>query len=424
MNLAHWASQHRRSLIFLLLVAAVAGAFSALSLPVALFPQVSFPRIAITVDAGDQPADQMVIQVTRPLEQAIKSVPGLVDVRSTTSRGTSEFSLNFDWGTDMSVATLQVQAEISRILPTLPQGASFDIRRMNTNVFPVVAYSLTSDKLPLLKIREIAETELLPILSSIRGVQRVEIVGGAPREVRVDVDPGRLASFGLAMDDVTKALQGSNVLASVGLVADHHKLLLTLADNQLKTPEDVRNIVLHTAAPTGAPGAATGPGGAIYLSNVARIYETEAPNYGIVTADGKPAIILQVKQQQDGNTVQIVSDIKSTLATYAPKLPRDLHISNWYDQSELILGSANSVFEAVLIGVALAGLRASRLPAQRQNHRHHADCCACRVVVDGAAVVGARHELQHHDTRRYGGGYRPDHRRCNCDDRADRATIA
>jgi len=361
MNLALWASQHRRSLIFLLLVAAVAGAFSAFNLPVALFPQVSFPRIAITIDAGDQPANQMVTLVTRPVEQAVKSVPGLLEVRSTTSRGTSELSLNFDWGVDMSVATLQVQAEISRILPSLPQGTTFDIRRMNTNVFPVAAYSLTSDKLPLLKLREIAETELLPILSSIRGVQRVEVLGGAPREVRVDVDPGRLASFGLAMDDVTKALQGSNVLEAVGLVADRHKLLLTLSDNQLKTAADVRNIVLHIGAGANAGGAAGGnssggSGGVITLANVARVYETEAPNYGIVTADGKPAIILQVKQQQDGNTVQIVNDIKSTLAAYAPKLPRDFHISNWYDQSELILGSANSVFEAVLIGVALAGL--------------------------------------------------------------------
>src|SRR5579871_1146810 len=363
MNLALWASHHRRSLIFLLLVAALAGAFSAFNLPVALFPQVSFPRIAITIDAGDQPANQMITLVTRPVEQAVKSVPGLLEVRSTTSRGTSEMSLNFDWGTDMSVATLKVQAEISRVLPSLPQGTTFDIRQMNTNVFPVAAYSLTSDKLPLLKIRELAETELLPILSSIRGVQRVEVLGGAPREVRVDVDPARLASFGLAMDDVTKALQGSNVLEAVGLVADRHKLLLSLADNQLKTAADVRNIVLHLSAGAGANAggdagakARGGAGGVIYLSNVARVYETEAPNYGIVTADGKPAIILQVKQQQDGNTVQIVSEIKSTLAAYAPKLPRDLHISNWYDQSELILGSANSVFEAVLIGVALAGL--------------------------------------------------------------------
>ncbi|HEX5279132.1 MAG TPA: efflux RND transporter permease subunit [Micropepsaceae bacterium] len=369
MNLALWASHHRRSLIFALLVAALAGAVSALGLPVALFPQVSFPRIAITVDAGDQPANQMITLVTRPVEQAVKSVPGLLEVRSTTSRGTSEMALNFDWGTDMSSATLRVQAEISRLLPSLPQGTTFDIRQMNTNVFPVAAYSLTSNKLPLLKIREIAETELVPLLSSIKGVQRVEVLGSAPREVRVDVDPVKLSSLGLAMDDVVKALQGANVLQAVGLVQDRHKLLLTLADNQLKTAADVRNIVLRTQAPAGPNGAAPGPGGTIPLSSIARIYETEAPSYGIVTAEpwdansnaahkpavGKPAIILQVKQQQDGNTVQIVNQIKSTLATYAPKLPKDLHISNWYDQSELIIGSANSVFEAVLIGVVLAG---------------------------------------------------------------------
>jgi CzcA family heavy metal efflux pump len=371
MNLAAWASEHRRSLIFLLLVAALAGAVSAFNLPVALFPQVSFPRIAITVDAGDQPANQMITLVTRPVEQAIKSVPGLLEVRSTTSRGTSEMSLNFDWGTDMSVSTLKVQAEISRILPSLPQGTTFDIRQMNTNVFPVAAYSLTSDKLPLLKIREIAETELLPLLSSIKGVQRVEVLGSAPREVRVDVDPARLASLGLAMDDVVKALQGANVLQAVGLVQDRHKLLLTLADNQLKTVEEVRNIALHTQAPPAANGTQPGPGGTIPLASVARVYETEAPNYGIVTAEpwaakdvnakhksapGKPAIILQVKQQQDGNTVQMVKEIKATIDNYRSKLPRDLNISNWYDQSELILGSASSVFEAVLIGVALAGL--------------------------------------------------------------------
>src|SRR5579871_3829415 len=317
MNLAHWASQHRRSLIFLLLVAALAGAVSAIGLPVALFPQVSFPRIAITVDAGDQPANQMITLVTRPVEQAVKSVPGLLEVRSTTSRGTSEMSLNFDWGTDMSVATLKVQAEISRVLPSLPQGTTFDIRQMNTNVFPVAAYSLTSDKLPLLKIREIAETELLPLLSSIKGVQRVEVLGSAPREVRIDVDPTRVASLGLAMDDVVKALQGANVLQAVGMVQDRHKLLLTLSDNQLKSADDIRNIVLHTAPAPGPNGApATGPGGSIPLSSIAHVYETESPNFGIVTAEpwdqknvnakrkaapGKPAIILQVKQQQDGN---------------------------------------------------------------------------------------------------------------------------
>jgi multidrug efflux pump subunit AcrB len=160
MNLAQWAARHRRSILFLLAVVSIGGAFSAFGLPVALFPDVNFPRIHILIDAGDQPAAQMVTQVTRPVEQAVKSVPGLIDVRSTTSRGSAELNLNFDWGVDMSVATLQVQAEISRILPSLPTGATFDIRRMNTNVFPVAAYSLTSDKLDLVKIREIAQYEL------------------------------------------------------------------------------------------------------------------------------------------------------------------------------------------------------------------------------------------------------------------------
>src|SRR5712671_1546472 len=333
MNLAQWASRHRRSILFLLSVIAIGGAFSAFGLPVALFPEVNFPRIHILIDAGDQPAAQMVIQVTRPVEEAVKIVPGLADVRSTTSRGSAELNLNFDWGVDMAVATLQVQAEISRILPSLPPGATFDIRRMNTNVFPVAAYSLTSDKLDLVKIREIAQYELLPLLASIKGVHRV------------DIDPGRLASYGLTMDEVSNALKAANVLQAVGRVSDRHKLLLTLSDNQLTTPDQIRQTIVRG-----------GPAGAVYLSNVARVYETAAPSWTIVTGDGKPAIILAIRQQQDGNTVQIVKDIKAALAGYAPKLPPDFKISNWYDQSELILGSANSVFEAVLIGVALAGV--------------------------------------------------------------------
>src|SRR5258706_8643483 len=120
MNLALWAARHRRSILFLLLVAAIAGAFGAFGLPVALFPEVNFPRIAILIDAGDQPAAQMVIQVTRPVEEAVKIVPRLVDVRSTTSRGSAELNLNFDWGVDMAVPTPQAQAEIRPMFPSLP----------------------------------------------------------------------------------------------------------------------------------------------------------------------------------------------------------------------------------------------------------------------------------------------------------------
>ena len=345
MNLAEWAAQHRRSILFLLAVAAIGGAISALNLPVALFPSVSFPRIAISIEAGDQPATQMVTQVTRPLEEAVKAVPALRDVRSTTSRGSAEMSLSFDWGTDMNVATLQVQAEIARVLPSLPAGTTFEVRRMNPFVFPVAAYSLTSDTLDLTRVRQIAQFELLPLLSSINGVARAEVFGGSAREIRVDVDPGRLASHGLTMDNVSKALTAANVLEVVGRTEDRHKLLLALSDTQLKTLDDIRQTIVRS-----------GPDGAIRLSSVAGVYESSAPNWTVVTADGHPAVILQIRQQPDGNSVQIMKDVTAALRAYAPKLPPSVHVSNWYDQSELVSGAARSVLEAVLIGIVLAGL--------------------------------------------------------------------
>ena len=344
MNLADWASHHRRSLLFLLAVATIGGAITALRLPVALFPSVTFPRIQITIDTADQPATQMVTLVTRPVEQAVKAVPGLREVRSTTSRGSAELSLNFDWGVDLNAVTLQVQAELDRILPTLPAGTAFDVRRMNPFVFPVAAYSLTSSTLDLTRVHDIAQFELLPLLSSINGIAKVEVLGGHQREFRVDVDRTRLQSSGLGFDDLPKAIAASNALEVVGRTEDRHKLLLTLVDNRLTSLEQLRAVIVHN-----------GPGGAIRLGDLATVYESTSPVWTRVSADGREAVILQIKQQPDGNTAQIVKDVQAALAGYASKLPSSLHISNWYDQSELIIGSARSVLEAVLIGIVLSG---------------------------------------------------------------------
>ena len=345
MNLADWSAQHRRSLLFLLAIATLGGVVTALNLPVALFPTVTFPRIAIAIEAGDQPAAQMVTAVTRPAEQAVKAVPGLREVRTTTSRGSAEMLLNFDWGIDLNVATLQVQAELARVVPTLPAGTTFDVRRMNSFVFPVAGYSLTSDTLDLTHVHDIAQYELLPLLSSINGVAKIEVLGGHKREIRVDADPTRLANRGVTIDEVAKALAAANVLDALGRTEDRHKLLLTLEDNRYTSMDEVRQTIVHS-----------GPSGAIRLADIATVYESTVPMWTRVSADGRDAVIVQVKQQPDGNTVQIVKDVNAALRAYQPRLPPGLRISNWYDQSELISGSARSVFDAVLIGTALAGL--------------------------------------------------------------------
>jgi CzcA family heavy metal efflux pump len=345
MSLAHWVSQHRRSVLFLLFVAAIGGVVSGLSLPVALFPNVSYPRVRVTLDAGDRPADMMVAQITRPVEQAVRSVPGLLDVRSTTSRGSAEISLTFKWGLDMNVVELQVESAVSRVLPSLPAGTSFEASRMNPTVFPVAAYSLTSDELSQAQLRDIGQYQLVPLLSAIAGVASVDVQGGDVREFHVQTDPALLASYGLTMSDLSSALSAGNVLQVVGRLEDRHKLLLAVANNSLKSVQDIADTIVKAT-----------PNGAVRLSDVAKVYEGAAPNYTIVTADGHKAVLLQVFQQPDGNTVQIVHDVAKALADFKPKLPPGLAIHNWYDQSQLILASAGSVRDAILFGVVLAGL--------------------------------------------------------------------
>ncbi len=346
MSLAHWTSSHRHSLLFLLVLATLAGAISAFSLPVALFPHIEFPRVSISLDTGDRPVVQTVNDVTRPVEQAVKSVPGIREVRSVTSRGSADISLNFDWGGDMDVATLQIQSALSRVLPSLPPDTSFEVRRMNpTALFPVAAYGLTSKTLSPAVLRELAQDGLIPLLSSLEGVASVEIMGGAKRELRVNVDPALLLSYGLSLDDITKALASANVLKAVGRIEDRHKLLLVMSDTQT----DEIDKILHTIIRNGSDGI-------IELEDIASVNEDTEPQTSLVQEDGKPAVIVQIFQQPDGNTVQVVKDVKTALGGYSSKLPKGVELSNWYDQSQLILQSATTVRDAILIGVALAAV--------------------------------------------------------------------
>ena len=156
MNFTAWMQAHRRSVLFLLVLLALGGLAASLQLPVALFPHVEFPRIVVSLDAGDRPAERMTVEVTMPVEEAVRSVPGLRSLRSKSSRGSSEISINFDWGQDMISAMLQVESAINQTLSSLPAGTKFEVRRMDPTVFPTVAYTLTSEKQSLTTLRDIA----------------------------------------------------------------------------------------------------------------------------------------------------------------------------------------------------------------------------------------------------------------------------
>ncbi|WP_459625263.1 efflux RND transporter permease subunit [Burkholderia sp. 3C] len=343
MNAGQWMQAHRRSLLFVIALLAIAGALTAMQLPISLFPNVAFPRAVVSLDAGDRPAEQMAALVTMPVEEALRRVPNVQDVESKTSRGAAEISLNFGWGTDMAQATLQAQAAIAEIMSTLPPGTSMQVRRMDPTVFPVIAYSLTSTTQSLSQLRDLAQFQLRPLLSAVGGVARVDVTGGAQDELQVAVDPQRLAAYKLSVADVSRAVGAGNVLMATGRIEDHDKLYLVVADAAFSGLNALRDVVVSTSGAT-----------QVRLGDVASVTRGVVPQWIRVTADGRDAVLVNVYQQPGANSVAMAGEIRAKLAGFAKQMPPGVHLANWYDQSELVVASASSVRDAILIGVLLA----------------------------------------------------------------------
>ena len=345
MSVTAWMQRHRRSLLFLVLMLAIGGIASAVYMPVALFPNVAFPRVQLTLDAGDRPADQMAIAVTTPIEDALRRVPGVRGVRSTTSRGSADIEVTFDWGTDMSRALGDVNAAASQVLPELPAGTQLSSRRMDPTTYPMLAYSLRSHTLSPSALYDLAQYQLRPLLSSIPGVAHVGVQGGEVAEFHADVDPERLRAQDLSLSDVATAVSHAATIEAMGHVSDHYKLYLLLADNQPVTVAALRGIVIRADSH-----------GVVRLGDIADVTLSHVPQWIRVTADGQDAVLMQIFQQPDGNSVQIAGDVKQRLHDYAPQMPAGVEVANWYDQSQLVTGAAGSVRDAILIGIVLAGL--------------------------------------------------------------------
>lgn len=343
MSFAALVERHARSIVAIACALAVAGLVAAISLPVGLFPQVSFPRVVVDLSSGDRPADQTALTVTRPVEEAIRSVPGVREVRSATSRGSSQISVDFGWGRDMIATTLLVDAAIAQILPQLPPGTTYGVRRMDPTVFPIISYALTSDTLTPNELHDLAQFQIVPLLASVNGLARVVVQGGAIDEVEVLAEPHRLDAYGLGLGDLVSAISAGNALQAVGRVQDHDKLYLVVSNSDLRQLAQLKDLVIRSDA-----------GGVVRLGDVAEVRNGEVPQWIRVSEDGKPAVLFNVYEQPDGNAVQIATDVRQRLAGF--KLPPGVKLSNWYDQSTLVVQSAASVRDAVLIGLVLAGM--------------------------------------------------------------------
>ena len=346
-------ARHGRTLVILAVALALAGVLSAVSLPVGLFPQVAFPRVLVDLNAGSRPADQTALLVTRPIEEAVRAVPGVQGVRSSTSFGSSQISIDFGWGRDMTASTLLVQAAITQAMPNLPAGIDYGVRRMDPTVFPIISFALVppvskagqpvaQDADPV-ALRDLAALQLVPLLSSIPGLGRVVVQGGDTSEIQVQADVHRLAAYGLTLADLGRTVGDSTVLQAVGQLQDRSKLFLAVADSSPTSAAGIGALVVRANA-----------AGVVRVRDVARVAPGAVPQWVRVTEDGNPAVLLNIYEQPDGNAVNVARDVRRKLAGVT--LPPGVRLVNWYDQSQLVTQSATSVRDAVLIGLVLAGL--------------------------------------------------------------------
>jgi CzcA family heavy metal efflux pump len=343
MTFVQWVEYHAKSIFFVALFLSAAGAVAVTSLPVGLFPQVAFPRVEVSLDSGDRPADQMAQLVTRPVEEALRVIPGVQDVTSGSSRGGAQISIDFGWGRDMTAATLQVDTALSHIMSSLPPGTTSITRRMEPTVFPIIAYALTSDKVSITDLRDLVKFQITPLLTTVPGLAKVDMVGGADAEVQVLVDPHKLDAYGLSESDLVTALTTSNVLQAMGRLEDHNKLYIVISNSNLIDIEQVRDVVLRSDSHS-----------VVKIRDVAEVKDGTVPQWVRVVEDGKNAVLFQVYEQPDGNAVQIAGLVRDKLATF--KWPDGVTVANWYDQSTLVVESAGSVRDAVLIGLVLSGI--------------------------------------------------------------------
>ncbi len=342
----YWFTRFAKPLIFLTIVLTLIGVYLAFTIPISVFPTTDFPRVVIGIDNGVMPIDQMTVTITRPIEESVNSVPGLTAVRSITSRGSAEIDLFFDWHVNMVLTLQYVDAALSRVRSELPATVVISTHRLTFASFPIIGYSLTSDSMPQTQLWETAVYDLKPRLNRLNGVATVVVQGGQQPEFHITPSPAKLLASNVTVTDILDSVRRTNLIDSPGLLDQNHQVYLTLVSGQVTSPEQLAQVVVKTTS-AGLP---------VKIGDVALVERSVKPLHTAVTANGKPAVLLNITRQPDSNTVDVANLVHAEVASLQRSLPPGVHLQPFYDQSEIVTESIKSVRDAILIGLVLASL--------------------------------------------------------------------
>ena len=335
--------RYRNPLTGILLLMLLGGGWAYSHMQTALFPEITFPKIKVIADAGLQPVEKMMVTVTKPLELAIKQVPELQNVRSTTSRGSCEISAFINWGADVNLAQQRIEQRIGQIQNSLPAGLQLSVERMNPSILPVMGYTLESHSRSPIEMRELALFTIRPFLSQVEGVSEVRVIGGRQKEYWVTLDQQKMSVVGLTPDSISAALAQTNFIRSNGYLSDYRMLYLTVTDATLKSTADLNQVVVRNDGFR-----------VVRLGDVAQVSVQEATAYMRINANGKPGVLLAVIKQPNANLVTMSAEMEAKVAELRRLLPKDVTIQPYYIQSRFVNDAVRSVTDSLFIGLALA----------------------------------------------------------------------
>jgi len=337
------ALRRRASLVLLATLAALAfGAVSVARLPSGIYPDVDFPRVVVVARGGDLPPEVLQTAVTRPLEEAVATVPGLVRLRSRTIRGATELSAQFAPGSDMWRTLQLVETHVAQIRGDLPPDAEIRIERVTPTALPIVTFNVSGD-VDTRALRDAAALIVRPALTQVPGVGSVEIQGGDVREIEVILRPDALAAAHLRPSTVADRIAASEIVAAVGRASAEHQLLTVMAAYEPITLAQIGQIPV-----------AQGPNGAIPLAAVADVVEGVEDRTTAAAGPRGDVVAVTVSRAPGASAPDVVHaarDIVRGLERSA--LPRGVHVDVIYDQSELIDDAMAGVRDAIVLGVLL-----------------------------------------------------------------------
>jgi CzcA family heavy metal efflux pump len=334
---------HRKPLMLVLFLIILGGMYSYTQIQTSLFPEITFPKIKVIADEGLQPVNKMMITVTKPLENAIKQVPNLEIVRSTTSRGSAEISAFMSWNANLDLSKEQIESQIAKIHDQLPADVSVSVEKMNPSILPVSGYTLESHTRSPIELKQIATFTIKPFLSQVEGISEIRVIGGKTKEYWLVLNKAKMTELSLTPDQISTALSNTNFIKSEGYLSDYKMLYLTVTDATVNNKEQLENLIISNNRKR-----------VIQLKDIASVQISEGIEYTKINANGHDGVLIAVIKQPNSNLITLSDAMAQKVKDLKKLLPSDVSIRPYYVQADFVHDSIKSVTDSVWIGLALA----------------------------------------------------------------------